>query len=171
MKQHEQSDKLDPSADKDVNSDEIENIDVDPDPLLQRLEQLIKIAEQADLATVRIREGEVEIEISRVSAQPVTTTPAITNTAVPTLITENETGEDIIRSPMPARFYRSPAPDEPPFIKVGDTVSAGASLATLEVMKTYNDVEAPFNCEILEILVDDGDAVEYNQPLFRVRQN
>ncbi len=171
MKQHKQSDKLDLSADKDVNSDEIENLDVDSDPLLQRLEQLIKIAEQADLATVRIRDGEVEIEISRVSAQPVTTTPAITHTVVPTLITENETGEDIIRSPMPARFYRSPAPDEPPFIKVGDTVSAGASLATLEVMKTYNDVEAPFNCEILEILVDDGDAVEYNQPLFRVRQN
>ena len=171
MKQHKKSDELDPSADKDVNSDEIANLDVDSDPLLQRLEQLIKIAEQADLATVRIREGEVEIEISRVSAQPATTTPAITNTAAPTFITENASGEDIIRSPMPARFYRSPAPDELPFIEVGDTVSAGASLATLEVMKTYNDVEAPFDCEILEILVGDGDAVEYDQPLFRVRQN
>jgi acetyl-CoA carboxylase biotin carboxyl carrier protein len=160
MKQSKQSEKLDSSADTEITSD----------PLLQRLEELIAIAEKSDLTTARIRDGEVEIEISRATTLPVATAPTITNTATPALVTENETGDDIIRSPMPARFYRSPAPDEPPFIKVGDTVSAGASLATLEVMKTYNDVEAPFNCEVLEILVEDGEAVEYNQPLFRVRQ-
>ena len=161
MKQKKQSQKVDSSADAEVNSD----------PLLQRLEDLIAIAEESDLATVRIREGEVEIEISRTTTQsvvpPVLTNP---NTTASTLVTENEAGNDIIRSPMPARFYRSPAPDEPPFIEVGDNVTAGVSLATLEVMKTFNDVEAPFNCEILEILVEDGEAVEYNQPLFRVRQ-
>lgn len=160
MKQKKQTEKVDSSADKETT----------PDPLLQRLEQLIAIAEQADLATVRIREGEVEIEISRGTAQPMPIAPPITSAAAPTLVTENEAGDDIIRSPMPARFYRAPAPDEPPFIEVGDTVTAGASLATLEVMKTFNDVEAPFNCEILEILVEDGAAVEYNQSLFRVRQ-
>lgn len=161
MKQKKQSEKVDSSADTEVI----------PDPLLQRLEDLIAIAEKSDLATVRIRDGEVEIEISRTTAQSVVS-PALANpnTAAPTLVTENEAGDDIIRSPMPARFYRSPAPDEPPFIEIGDTVTAGASLATLEVMKTFNDVEAPFNCEILEILVEDGEAVEYNQPLFRVRQ-
>ncbi len=161
MKQKKQSEKVDSSADTEVI----------PDPLLQRLEHLIAIAEKSDLATVRIRDGEVEIEISRTTAQSVVS-PALANpnTAAPTLVTENEAGDDIIRSPMPARFYRSPAPDEPPFIEIGDTVTAGASLATLEVMKTFNDVEAPFNCEVLEILVEDGEAVEYNQPLFRVRQ-
>lgn len=161
MKQKKQSEKVDSSADTEVI----------PDPLLQRLEDLIAIAEKSDLATVRIRDGEVEIEISRTTAQSVVS-PALANpnTAAPTLVTENAAGDDTIRSPMPARFYRSPAPDEPPFIEIGDTVTAGASLATLEVMKTFNDVEAPFNCEILEILVEDGEAVEYNQPLFRVRQ-
>lgn len=162
MKKNDKSRKLDSAADTEENSD----------PLIERLQQLITVAEQADLASVKIREGEVEIEISRSSVQPVATAPAITTTAATsTLVTENETGDDIIRSPMPARFYRSPAPDEPAFIEVGDAVQAGASLATLEVMKTFNDVEAPFNCEILEILVEDGQAVEYNQPLFRVRQN
>ena len=160
MKQKKQSEKVDSAADPEVTSD----------PLLQRLEDLIAIAEKSDLATVRIRDGEVEIEISRGTAQSVPIAPSITSAAAPTLVTENEAGNDLIRSPMPARFYRSPAPDEPPFIEVGDTVTAGASLATLEVMKTYNDVEAPFSCEILEILVEDGEAVEYNQPLFRVRQ-
>ncbi len=161
MKENDKSKDQDPSAD----------IDVHADPLLERLEQIIAIAEKADLASIRISEGDVEIEISRGTLQPVASAPAITTSAAPTLVTENETGDDIIRSPMPARFYRSPAPDEPPFIEVGDSVSAGSSLATLEVMKTFNDVEAPFNCEILEILVEDGQAVEYNQPLFRVRQN
>lgn len=161
MKQKKQSEKVDSSADTEVISD----------PLLQRLQDLIAIAEKSDLATVRVRDGEVEIEISRTTVQSVVPAAlANPNTAASTLVTENEAGDDIIRSPMPARFYRSPAPDEPPFIEVGDTVTAGASLATLEVMKTYNDVEAPFNCEILEILVEDGAAVEYNQPLFRVRQ-
>ena len=162
MKKNEKSRNRDTAADTEVNSD----------PLIERLEQLIAVAEQADLASVRIREGEVEIEISRVTIQSVSAAPAIAApTAAPTLVTENETGNDIIRSPMPARFYRSPAPDEPPFIEVGDSVAAGTSLATLEVMKTFNDVEAPFDCEILEILVEDGQAVEYNQQLFRVRQN
>ena len=161
MKQKKQSEKVDSPADTEVISD----------PLLERLEQLIAIAEKSDLATVRIRDGEVEIELSRTTSQSVVpSTLPNPNITAPTLVTENEAGDDIIRSPMPARFYRSPAPDEPPFIEVGDTVTAGASLGTLEVMKTYNDVEAPFNCEILEILVEDGDAVEYNQPLFRVRQ-
>lgn len=162
MKKNDKSRSQDSTADTEVNSD----------PIIERLEQLIAVAEQADLASARIRDGEVEIEISRTTVHPVTTTPAITApTTAPTLVTENETGDDIIRSPMPARFYRSPAPDEPPFIEVGDSVASGTSLATLEVMKTFNDVEAPFDCEILEILVEDGQAVEYNQPLLRVRQN
>ncbi len=160
MKQKKQSEKVDSSA----------NTEVTSDPLLQRLEDLIAIAEKSDLATVRIREGEIEIEISRGTTQPASIAPSITSAAAPTLVTEDEAGDDIIRSPMPARFYRAPSPDEPPFIEVGDIVTAGTSLGTLEVMKTFNDVEAPFNCEILEILVEDGDAVEYNQPLFRVRQ-
>lgn len=160
MKQDKQSEQLDTSNDSEAASDII----------LERLERLIMIAEQSDLASVRIREGEVEIEISRATTQPLATQPANPSAFEPTVVTANQAGEDIICSPMPARFYRSPAPEEPPFVEVGDSVSSGASIATLEVMKTYNDVEAPFNCEILEILVEDGQAVEYNQPLFRVRQ-
>ena len=146
--------------------------DVESDPILQRLEKLITIVQNADLASARIRDGEVEIEISRISDQSVSiaTQPSIPSDAATTLASKNESADDLICSPMPARFYRSPAPDEPVFVEIGDTVTEGESLATLEVMKTYNDVEAPFNCEILEILVEDGHAVEYNQPLFRVKQ-
>lgn len=161
MNKNDNSKDQDSTADAEVNSD----------PLLERLEQLISIAEQSDLASVRVREGEIEIEISRATVQEISTAPTPTGAVAQTLVTESETGDDIIRSPMPARFYRSPAPDESPFIDVGDSVGAGEPIATLEVMKTYNDVEAPFDCEILEIFIEDGEAVEYNQPLFRVRQS
>ena len=158
--------------DKSKDQDSTADAEVNSDPLIERLEQLISIAEQADLATIRVREGEVEIEIARTTTvQQGQAAPTVTGPPAQTLVTENESGDDIIRSPMPARFYRSPAPDEPPFIEVGGSVSAGDPIATLEVMKTYNDVEAPFDCEILEIFIEDGDAVEYNQPLFRVRRN
>ena len=160
MKQDKKNEQNDSSVDTDAASD----------PILQRLERLIMIAEQSDLASVRIRDGEIEIEISRATAQSFAAAPANPNAYEPTVVTANQADEDIICSPMPARFYRSPAPEEPPFVEVGDTVSSGASIATLEVMKTYNDVEAPFNCEILEILAEDGQAVEFNQALFRVRQ-
>ncbi len=160
MKQNQKSEQKDSSVDTDATSD----------PILKRLERLIMIAEQSDLAAVRVRDGDIEIEITRTTTQHIGLSPANMATVEPTVVTANQADEDMICSPMPARFYRSPAPEEPPFVEVGDNVSAGASLATLEVMKTYNDVEAPFNCEILEILVEDGQAVEYNQPLFRVRQ-
>lgn len=146
--------------------------DAELDPILQRLEKLISIVQNADLASARIRDGEVEIEISRISDQSVSITsqPSLPTGAATIPVGMDESSDDLICSPMPARFYRSPSPDEPVFVEIGDTVTAGESLATLEVMKTYNDVEAPFNCEIIEILVEDGHAVEYNQPLFRVKQ-
>ena len=147
--------------------------DVNTDPLMERLEQLIAIADRAGLATVRVRDGDVEIEITRATAPSLV--PGVPmgvgamSTSEAGAVSQNDAHE-VIRAPMLARFYRAPAPDEPLFVEVGDTVKAGDTLATLEVMKTYNDVEAPFNCQILEILVEDGEAVEYNQPLFRVKQ-
>lgn len=171
MKQNKQSNEPDSSTDTKATVEERDNSELDSEQMFECLQQLIEIAERADLATARIRNGDLEIEISRTTTHHVGTTPILENATMHSLVTENETGDDIIRSPMPARFYRSPAPDEPPFVEVGDSVSAGTSIATLEVMKTYNDVDAPFDCEILEILVEDGQAVEFNQALFRVRQS
>lgn len=141
----------------------------DESRLLELVENLIGIAERAELAELRVRDGELEVQFSRQPAavplqpqpQPMVPVETAASTAAP------EEGE-FINAPMPSRFYRSPAPDEPPFVQIGDTVNTGDSLAVLEVMKTYNPVEAPFSCEILEILAEDGAAVEYGEPLFRV---
>ena len=154
--------------------------------LLEIVEQLAEILVRTDLSEVRVlRDNEFEVQVSRhrgspgVYEQSSLPPAAETNVAVgaPQLPVETPDAEGgthahnaFISAPMPSRFYRSPAPDEPPFVKVGDTVATGEPVAVLEVMKTYNPVEAPFNCEILEILADDGEAVEYAQPLFRVKQ-
>ena len=152
--------------------------------VLEIVEQLAEILVRTDLSEVRIRDNEFEVQVSRDRENPggyeqVALRPAETSVAAgaPQLPVENpdteggsEAQNGFISAPMPSRFYRSPAPDEPPFVKVGDIVAMGEPVAVLEVMKTYNPVEAPFNCEILEVLAEDGEAVEYSQPLFRVKQ-
>jgi acetyl-CoA carboxylase biotin carboxyl carrier protein len=73
-----------------------------------------------------------------------------------------------IRSPMVGTFYRAPAPDEPPFVDVGDRIRSGQTVCIIEAMKLMNEIEAEMAGEIIEILVQNGEPVEYNQPLMRV---
>ena len=153
--------------------------------VLELVEQLAEVLNRAGLTEVRVRDNEFEVQVSRHQGNPGgyahAPAPQPTETGVvvgtPHLPSENVDvevdgdGQSVyISAPMPSRFYRAPAPDESPFVQVGDTVSTGEPVGMLEVMKTYNPVEAPFNCEILEILAEDGEAVEYSQPLFRVKQ-
>ena len=165
--------------------DKSQSAEQDYSEVLELVEQLAEILDRTDLSEVRIRDDEFEVQVSRYRGtsggyeQPATIQPVARNVAVEAPQLPVETTEvvrsaqpegDFINAPMPSRFYRSPSPDEPPFVNVGDRVAAGQTVAMLEVMKTYNPVESPFSCEILEILVEDGEAVEYDAPLFRVRQ-
>ncbi len=75
-----------------------------------------------------------------------------------------------IRSPMVATFYRAPSPTSPPYVEVGDEVKKGDVLCILEAMKIMNELEAEFPCRIEKILVENGQKVEYDQPLFLVKR-
>ena len=75
-----------------------------------------------------------------------------------------------IDSPMVGTYYSAPSPESAPFIKVGDTIKKGQAVAVLEAMKIMNELEAEFDCKIVEILVQDGQAVEYDMPLFVVEK-
>ncbi len=77
---------------------------------------------------------------------------------------------DAILSPMVGTFYASPSPDSPPFVKVGDVIKKGQVVAILEAMKIMNELEADFDCKILEVLATNGQAVEYDMPLFIVEK-
>ncbi|MEO0409065.1 MAG: acetyl-CoA carboxylase biotin carboxyl carrier protein, partial [Cyanobacteria bacterium P01_A01_bin.135] len=74
-----------------------------------------------------------------------------------------------VASPMVGTFYRAPAPDEPPFINVGDRVTKGQTVCIIEAMKLMNEIEAEVSGEVVEILVENGEPVEFNQPLMRVK--
>lgn len=73
-----------------------------------------------------------------------------------------------VKSPMIGTFYRSSAPDKPPYIKVGDEISPGKVLCVIEAMKLFNEIEAEMSGRIVKILVDDAAPVEFDQPLFMV---
>lgn len=73
-----------------------------------------------------------------------------------------------IKSPMIGTFYRKPSPDKPAFVNVGDDVNPDTVVCMVEAMKLFNEIEAEISGKIVKVLVDDGDPVEYNQPLFLV---
>ena len=76
-----------------------------------------------------------------------------------------------ILSPMPGTFYRAPSPDDPPFVKEGDSVKKGDPLCIIEAMKIMNEIEAEDNGVIQKIFIESGQAVEFNQPLFIIEPN
>lgn len=73
-----------------------------------------------------------------------------------------------IKSPMVGTFYRAPAPDEPPFVQVGDKVRVGQTVCIIEAMKLMNEIEAELSGEVMEVLVENGQPVEYGQTLMRI---
>jgi acetyl-CoA carboxylase biotin carboxyl carrier protein len=73
-----------------------------------------------------------------------------------------------IKSPMIGTFYRSPGPDKPPFVNVGDDVAPGKVVCIIEAMKLFNEIESEVAGKIVKVLVDDASPVEYDQPLFLV---
>ncbi len=80
---------------------------------------------------------------------------------------EESAGESVL-SPMPGTFYRSPSPDEPPFVQEGDQVVKGDTLCIIEAMKIMNEIESEINGVVKKVLVENGTPVEYNQPLFLI---
>ncbi|MGQ4649300.1 acetyl-CoA carboxylase biotin carboxyl carrier protein [Lyngbya aestuarii] len=76
---------------------------------------------------------------------------------------------EAVDSPMVGTFYRSPAPDEAPYVEVGDHVRVGQTICIIEAMKLMNEIEAEASGQVMEILVKNGDPVEYKQPLMRIK--
>ena len=81
---------------------------------------------------------------------------------------ENEVRGKVVESPLVGTFYAAPAEDASPFVSVGDQVKKGQTLAIVEAMKLMNEIESEYDGTITEILVENGEAVEYGQPLFRI---
>ena len=143
---------------------------------LKLIEQICDIMDKRDLAEVELTEGQVSVKVRRANTD---VSPMVTMaTTIPEQqpIGSGETSESIpqgelIRSPMPGMFYRASSPDEPPFVQAGDSVSKNDTICLIEAMKIFNEVQAEFGCDITEILVENATAVEFDQPLFRIRRS
>ena len=151
------------------------------------IKELIRVFDKSELNKLKVKEGEFEISMQRgfetgittvtttapmVSSAPVSAVaaPVSASVAVATESNSSSKSGDVINSPMVGTFYASPSPESPAFVSVGDTVRKGQTLCILEAMKIMNEVEAEFDCKILEILVKDGDPVEYDMPIFVVEK-
>lgn len=100
------------------------------------------------------------------AAPEVTQTPPSASMTVPSLADKQWVE---ITSPMVGTFYRASAPDEPPFVEVGDRIKSGQTVCIIEAMKTMNELESEVTGEVVDILVQNGEPVEYDQPLLRIK--
>lgn len=144
---------------------------------IKKIKQLVEIISNSDIAELEICEGEDSIRISRYSAPPVLTTvaaPAPVAAAAPVSVSapvaivavEEQITGHIVRSPMVGSFYRSATPTAAPFVEIGQSVVQGQTLCIIEAMKILNQIEADKSGVIKQILVENAQPVEYDQPLF-----
>ncbi len=148
---------------------------------LEEIKELIRVFGRSKLGKLKVKDGEFEIDMEREGGDVVVAQapqPAVAATPA-ALATQDVSGSsvacddssaDFITSPMVGTFYASPSPDSPAFVSAGDRVKKGQTLCILEAMKIMNELEAEYDCKIIEILVQDGEPVEYDMPLFRVEK-
>ena len=146
---------------------------------LRKLKKLIELVEESGISELEITEGEEKVRINRgastnqLQSNQVTTRPEFHQplpTSVETPSTENKTKFEgkIINSPMVGTFYTSSKPGAEPFVKVGSKVKTGDILRIIEAMKLLNEIQSDYDGEIIEVLVENAEPVEFGQPLFRI---
>jgi acetyl-CoA carboxylase, biotin carboxyl carrier protein len=140
----------------------------------QQLQELILTLQQTSITSFHLKSEAFELSLEQAKV-PVATgfvptvAPVVTpGDRPPPDPKETKKGVEVT-SMMVGTFYAAPAPGEPPFVRVGDRVRAGQTLGIVEAMKTMNEVEAPANGEIIEILVENGQPIEFGQVLMRLQ--
>jgi len=142
---------------------------------IRKVKKLIELLEESGIAEIEIKEGEESVRISRMmpgmpmpamhtmhAAQPPAPTPAAPAAAPPAAKPEGH----VITAPMVGTYYASPSPDSAAFVKVGQSVKIGDPLCIIEAMKIMNPIEADKAGTVVSILADNGQPVEFEQPLF-----
>ena len=133
---------------------------------IRKIKKLIDLMIESDLQALEVKEGDQAISLTR--RNPVVTSTAPVATAPEAPVVKSSRGA-IETAPMVGVFYAAPNPGEAPFVKIGQTISAGETLGIIEAMKIMNPIEATQSGVIEEILVKNGDIIQFGQPLFRFR--
>lgn len=150
---------------------------------IRKVKKLIELLEESGIGEIEIKEGEESVRISRgvSGAAAPAPSPAVAPPPAPTLVApaasaapaepESNSAQaegHVVKSPMVGTFYRSPSPSSPAFVEVGKTVKAGDILCIVEAMKMMNQIEADAPGTIAAVLVENGEPVEFDQPLFSI---
>ena len=147
---------------------------------LRKLKKLIDLVEESGIAELEITEGEEKVKIvkSAVVLPAVVAPPAIAHAApAPSVASPAPAGAPVepvaagleghaVKSPMVGTFYRTPSPDAKPFVEVGQSVKEGQIICIIEAMKLMNEIECDKSGTVSAVLVENGQPVEYGQPLF-----
>ena len=147
---------------------------------IRKIKRLIELLDESGVNEIEIHEGEESVRISRGATQvaaapaPLAPTPppmaapqpAASDPAVPAEMGSSEPSGHAVRSPMVGTFYRAPSPDATAFVEEGQTVNAGDTLCIIEAMKMLNQIEADRSGVVRTILLENGQPVEFDQPLF-----
>ena len=148
---------------------------------LRKLKKLIDLVQESGIGEIEITEGEEKVRISRqapapapmfmaappVQAMQVEGQAGAASAAAAAPVPAQPTGHTL-KSPMVGTFYRAPSPGAPAFVEVGQAVSKGQTLCIIEAMKLLNEIESDVSGSIKAILVENGQPVEYGQPLFLI---
>jgi len=149
------------------------------------IRELIRIFDKSDITKLKIKEGDFSIELQKglegnvtytTAPAPVLQAQSVAPAAAPVANVGGEASINAapaglsIKSPMVGTFYKSPAPGAASFAKIGDVIRKGQPIGIIEAMKIMNEIEAEFDCKILDILVEDGQPVEYDMPIFAVEK-
>jgi acetyl-CoA carboxylase biotin carboxyl carrier protein len=148
---------------------------------LRKLKTLIDLVAESDIAELEVTEGESKVRIVKSSAMPqgqmmmmpqqgmpqqYSVAPPAAPASAPVEAVAAEPTGHIIKSPMVGTFYRSSSPGSPAFVEVGSTIKEGDTLCIIEAMKLLNEIDAEISGVVSKILVENGQPVEFGQPLF-----
>jgi acetyl-CoA carboxylase biotin carboxyl carrier protein len=147
---------------------------------LRKLKTLIDLVAESDIAELEVTEGESKVRIVKSpsvspnqvvmmqpqASMPAAAAPIAAPAPVIPIVPEPEPQGHIVKSPMVGTFYRSSAPGAAPFVDIGSTVKEGDTLCIIEAMKLLNEIDADASGVIKQILVENGQPVEFGQPLF-----
>ena len=149
---------------------------------LETIDRLADIVNDKELSEITITDGGKTITIKGKKCPPPPPPPAAigmpavqpvaaaqTAPAAETAPREEVSGGNIVKSPIVGTYYRAPSPDKPPFVKVGDKVKKGDVIMIIESMKLMNEVQSEFDGVVERILVSDGQAVEFDQPIMIIK--
>ena len=141
------------------------------------IKELISMFAEANVSKIKIKEKDgFEIELERdmccelPAPAPTPPAPQPINVNVVNEASPSKSNKPTLNSPMVGTYYQAPSPGATPFVKVGSTVKKGDTIGIIEAMKIMNEIQADYNCRIVEVLVADGQPVEFDMPLFVVEK-